>query len=349
MTDRNFIKTFSGLIAALVALTVVLFILAQMVVSGSNLKKDKNLAQNDAAIAERIKPIGEVTVSSGSAVVDSLIPSAHAAGADKGKTTYDSSCGVCHGAGIAGAPKLGDKAAWAPRLQQEFGDLYANALKGKNAMPAKGGNPDLPEADLANAVAYMVNEAGGKVPDNAPGAATVKAEVAEAPHTEKALPVAAAPTTSPPASTTPTPSKPASPVPAPAAKSAAVTPAQPVAAKPVKPAATPTPTPPATPAAKPAAEPVAVVPTPPKPAAATSAKGEAAYKQSCAVCHATGVAGAPKLGDKAAWGPRLANGTETLYASSIKGKGAMPAKGGNPSMADADVKAAVDYLVSQAK
>jgi len=267
----------------------------------------------------------------------------------KGQATYTSTCASCHATGVAGAPKLGDKAAWAPRLQQEFGDLYANALKGKNAMPAKGGNPDLPEADLANAVAYMAKEAGGKIPDNAPGAAAVKAEVAEAAHTEKALPVAAAPTTTPPASTTPTPSKPASPVPAPAAKSAAVTPAQPVAAKPVKPAATPTATPAATPAAKPAAEPVAVAPTPPKPAATTSANGEAAYKQSCAVCHATGVAGAPKLGDKAAWAPRLAKGTETLYASSIKGKGAMPAKGGNPSMADADVKAAVDYLVSQAK
>ena len=61
------------------------------------------------------------------------------------------------------------------------------------------------------------------------------------------------------------------------------------------------------------------------------------------------MAGAPKLGDNAAWGPRLAKGIDTLYASSLKGKGAMPAKGGNPSMADADVKAAVDYMVSKAK
>ncbi len=163
MTDRNFIKTFSGLIAALVALTVVLFILAQMVVSGSNLKKDKNLAQNDAAIAERIKPIGEVTVSSGSAVVDSLIPSAHAAGADKGKTTYDSSCGVCHGAGIAGAPKLGDKAAWAPRIAQGMDILHTHSLKGfqgkAGMMPAKGGNTALADADVKAAVDYMVSKA----------------------------------------------------------------------------------------------------------------------------------------------------------------------------------------------
>jgi hypothetical protein len=73
MTDRNFVKTFSGLVAALAALTVVIFILAQMVVSASNLKKDKTLAQNDAAVAERIKPVGEVAVSSNK-VMDALIP-----------------------------------------------------------------------------------------------------------------------------------------------------------------------------------------------------------------------------------------------------------------------------------
>ena len=164
MTDRNFVKTFSGLVAALVALTVVLFILAQMVVSGSNLKKeDKSLAQNDAAIAARIKPVGEVTVSSGSAVVDTLIPSAHATGADKGKATYDSSCGVCHGAGIAGAPKFGDKAAWAPRIAQGIETLHTHSLKGyqgkAGVMPAKGGNTALADADVKAAVDYMVSKA----------------------------------------------------------------------------------------------------------------------------------------------------------------------------------------------
>lgn len=163
MTDRNFIKTFSGLIAALGVLTVVLFILAQMVVSSSNLKKDTNLAQNNAAIAERIKPVGEVTVSSGSGVVDSLIPAAHAADANKGKTTYDNSCGVCHAAGIAGAPKFGDKAAWAPRIAQGTDTLYTHALKGylgkAGMMPAKGGNMALPDADVKAAVDYMVSKA----------------------------------------------------------------------------------------------------------------------------------------------------------------------------------------------
>lgn len=77
------------------------------------------------------------------------------------------------------------------------------------------------------------------------------------------------------------------------------------------------------------------------------AHGQQIYRRACAFCHDKGVAGAPKTGDVAAWSPRLAQGMDTLYAVSLRGKGAMPAKGGNPSLADADVKAAVDYIVAQ--
>ena len=85
----------------------------------------------------------------------------------------------------------------------------------------------------------------------------------------------------------------------------------------------------------------------PAPAAA-AANGEGVYKQACFACHGAGVAGAPKLGDKAAWAPRLAQGMPTLYTSAIKGKGAMPPKGGSPAP-DADIKAAVDYMVGTVK
>ncbi len=78
-------------------------------------------------------------------------------------------------------------------------------------------------------------------------------------------------------------------------------------------------------------------------------KAKAIYTASCAACHTTGAAGAPKLGDNAAWAPRIKAGSETLYISAIKGKNAMPPKGGNASLSDADVKAAVDYMVSQSK
>jgi cytochrome c5 len=92
-------------------------------------------------------------------------------------------------------------------------------------------------------------------------------------------------------------------------------------------------------------------PAPEKSAAPASAKadGKKIYESGCVACHGAGVAGAPKAGDKAAWGPRLKLGVNTLYASALKGKGVMPAKGGNAALADAEVKAAVDYLMDLAK
>jgi len=85
------------------------------------------------------------------------------------------------------------------------------------------------------------------------------------------------------------------------------------------------------------------------PAKAGKPDGKKTYDTACMACHATGAANAPKLGDKAAWAPRIKTGADALYASVLKGKGAMPAKGGNPALADADVKAAVDYLVAASK
>lgn len=85
------------------------------------------------------------------------------------------------------------------------------------------------------------------------------------------------------------------------------------------------------------------------PAAAAALDGKAVYEKVCAMCHGAGIAGAPKSGDKAAWGPRIAQGKTTLYTNAIKGIRAMPAKGGNAALSDAEVKAAVDVLVGMAK
>ncbi len=82
-----------------------------------------------------------------------------AAGAGNAKTTYDNNCAVCHAAGVAGAPKLDDKAAWAPRIATGLDALHTSALKGKNAMPPKGGMTHLSDADVVAAVDYMVNAA----------------------------------------------------------------------------------------------------------------------------------------------------------------------------------------------
>ena len=80
-------------------------------------------------------------------------------------------------------------------------------------------------------------------------------------------------------------------------------------------------------------------------------KGESVYKSTCSTCHEAGVAGAPKLGDKAAWAPKLKLGMPELYKIALNGKPgtAMVAKGGNASLSEADVKAAVDFMVSKAK
>jgi cytochrome c5 len=83
--------------------------------------------------------------------------------------------------------------------------------------------------------------------------------------------------------------------------------------------------------------------------AATTRSGSEVYQQACAMCHATGLAGAPKTGDVAAWKARIAQGVPTLHNHAVNGIRTMPAKGGNPSLSDAEVKAAVDYLVAQAK
>lgn len=128
------------------------------------------------------------------------------------------------------------------------------------------------------------------------------------------------------------------------AETAAAEPApatEPAAAAPEAPAAAP--------ATEVAAAPEAAAAAPAAaPASATVAAGagEALYKQACAVCHVAGVAGAPKLGDKAAWSARLGLGVDGLTASVIKGKGAMPPKGGAGAASDAEIQAAVQYMLA---
>jgi cytochrome c5 len=84
------------------------------------------------------------------------------------------------------------------------------------------------------------------------------------------------------------------------------------------------------------------------PAASVPTTGEQAFTQVCSACHSTGVNGAPKMGDHAAWGPRIAQGKETLYKDAITGKGNMPPKGGT-TWPDATIRMTVDYMVSQNK
>ena len=170
------IRTPKQLIAVVVlafAIPIALIsVLAHLATSGSGVEKG-NPAMSEEAIAKRLKPVGEVVIDPNQPKPVAAPPVAVAAapagkGAEpapaaaakgdsgKGKATYDAACTVCHAAGVAGAPKAGDKAAWAARLKTGMEALYTAALKGKNAMPPKGGNLSLPDADVKAAVDYLV-------------------------------------------------------------------------------------------------------------------------------------------------------------------------------------------------
>jgi cytochrome c5 len=125
--------------------------------------------ENPAAVAQRLKPVGEVNVGQvppGAVAATAVRPAttpgtaakaAPSGSADAGKALYNSVCVACHGAGIAGAPKAGDKAAWKARIAQGKDALYNSALHGKNAMPPKGGS-SAPDADVKAAVDYLVSQ-----------------------------------------------------------------------------------------------------------------------------------------------------------------------------------------------
>ncbi len=164
MTDREFVRMSTGLLGALVALTVVLFVLATIIVSGARATQKDTAAEK--AIAARIKPVGEVPAGG---MMANVMPSANAAGGDPkaagaaggGKATYDATCSACHAAGVAGAPKFGDKAAWKERIAKGVATLDEHALKGFQGkagfMPPKGGNGALKDEDVKAAVEYMTS------------------------------------------------------------------------------------------------------------------------------------------------------------------------------------------------
>ncbi|MCG6872712.1 MAG: c-type cytochrome [Gammaproteobacteria bacterium] len=154
MSDMTFTKRFTAMIAGLALLTILLFVLANGV-GGKTASDDSNAA----TVAERTAPVGSVQMAAQQAL-DVLVPVAEAA---DGKTTYETTCSACHAAGVAGAPKLGDKALWDPRIAQGLAVLEEHAIKGFQGktgfMPAKGGNASLPDDAVKAAVAYMVEQA----------------------------------------------------------------------------------------------------------------------------------------------------------------------------------------------
>ena len=164
--ERQFIGIVSVVIGGLVGLAIGLLLLATHVGERSEAER---LADPEyrREVQERTAPFGKVAVAgrdnaalaiAGSAPASAAAPVA--ASVLGGAQAYASVCAACHAAGIAGAPKFGDKAAWAPRLTQGVAALKAHALAGyqgkAGVMPAKGGRPDLADQSVANAVDYLV-------------------------------------------------------------------------------------------------------------------------------------------------------------------------------------------------
>ena len=166
-----------------------------------------------------------------------------------GQEVVATGCASCHEKGVNGAPRIGDKAAWAPRASQGLTALSEHALKGIRNMPAHGGNPGLSDIEVERAIAYMVNQSGGNWAEPSGGAT---------------------------------------------------------------------------------------------PAVARS--GAKIVQTQCSKCHQDGLNGAPKIGDRAAWTPRMKKGLDALVSSAVHGHGPMPARGGLADLSDLEIRGAVVYM-----
>ena len=156
-SDDKFSRWFVGMILAMIALTALLMVIAGINASEVNeSKRAENEIENTKSIADRIAPVGKLAIGAAS----SIIPTANAEPL-AGDKVYNMACAACHGAGVAGAPKVGDSSAWSARIAKGAEALYANALNGYSGnagyMPAKGGNASLSDADVKAAVDYMMS------------------------------------------------------------------------------------------------------------------------------------------------------------------------------------------------
>jgi cytochrome c5 len=166
-----------------------------------------------------------------------------------GKEVVDSLCVSCHGTGAGGAPKIGDKKAWADRAAKGLTGLSKSAMAGIRQMPAHGGNPALTDTEIERAITYMVNQSGGHW-----------------------------------------------------------------------------------------TEPVS------RTARMPERTGKQIVAAQCVKCHGTGVGGAPKIGDREAWTPRVKQGLDVVVRSAIHGHGAMPPRGGMADLTDAEIRSAIVYM-----
>lgn len=153
--DKTFYATFTSVVGVLVTITAVCITAARILTPAP--------AADDAALQrldERTRPVGRAITDANLLKVAMPAPAAHAA--QPPDQVFTKVCSACHGAGLLGAPKVGDKAAWSSRASAAGGvkGLTASAIKGKNSMPPRGGAADLSDYELKATIEYMMKQSG---------------------------------------------------------------------------------------------------------------------------------------------------------------------------------------------
>ena len=154
--DKQFFTTFAAVLIGLGVLAVILYFIAGYLTSDVTDEPKEVMLEN-------IKPVGQVNIAgqSGTQEATAAEPAAAAAEAaapKSGEQIYQANCVACHGTGVAGAPKLGDAAAWAPRIAKGMDALLKSATNGLNAMPPKGLCMACSEDELKGTIQYMVSK-----------------------------------------------------------------------------------------------------------------------------------------------------------------------------------------------
>jgi cytochrome c5 len=159
--DRHFYDTFMLVLGILVAFAFGMYWLANGIAEAAPGASARDAAAEEQLVDKRLSPIGDVQISGDAKTqMAQAAPAAGGGGSSgkSGKEIWQGTCSACHQSGLLGAPKIGDKSAWAPRIAKGMDTLKQHALKGFNQMPAHGGNPSLSDDDVVKALEYMVGQ-----------------------------------------------------------------------------------------------------------------------------------------------------------------------------------------------
>ncbi|MBK8538341.1 MAG: cytochrome c5 family protein [Candidatus Competibacteraceae bacterium] len=151
-TDKSVVTTSVALLSGLALLATVLFMVAALMGVVNSVAADDGL-RKQASVVERIKPVARVSFGQPKPAIAVKL---------SGQEVYNKVCAACHAVGVLNAPKVGAKDQWDPRVAQGLDTLVTHAVTGIRAMPAKGGNPALTEANIRESIVYMLGETGIK-------------------------------------------------------------------------------------------------------------------------------------------------------------------------------------------